>query len=86
MTTCPDCTQARAGQWCGYRASCAECRARALARSPVAAAAIQSQDAAARTALADAIRRAMPDTDAAEARRMVWAWWKHDHPAQHPTP
>ena len=78
--TCPDCTRSRAGLWCGYRASCADCQARALARSPAAAAAIQSQDPTARTALADAIRRAMPDTDPAQARRMVWAWWLHDHP------
>lgn len=31
-------------------------------------------------AVADAARRAMPETEPAEARRMVWAWWQHDHP------
>ena len=83
--TCPDCTQARAGMWHGYRASCAECQARALARSPAAAAAINAQPGTQaaitdRQALADAIRRAMPETEPAEARRMVWGWWRVDHP------
>lgn len=33
---------------------------------------------------ADQVRRearAMPDTEYAAARRMVWAWWQHDYPA-----
>ena len=85
--SCTDCTQARADMWHGYRAGCAECQARALARGPLAAAAINAKPdtqaaIAGRQALADAIRRAMPSTDPAEARRMVWAWWKHDHPKE----
>ena len=91
MTTCPDCTQARAGQWFGYRSGCADCQARALARSPQAAAAIGAKPGTqaaivARDTLAEAIRRAMPETDAAEARGMVWAWWLHDHPERRPKP
>lgn len=83
--TCTDCAQARAGVWFGYRIGCADCQARALARGPLAAAAINAQPGTQaaindRQALADAIRRAMPETDPAEARRMVWAWWRHDHP------
>jgi len=31
--------------------------------------------------LREAILRAMPDTEYTAARRMVWAWWQHDHPA-----
>jgi hypothetical protein len=34
MTTCPDCTQAAARPWNGFRAGCPGCAARAAARSP----------------------------------------------------
>lgn len=40
--TCPDCYQARARLWHGYRAGCEGCKARALARDPVFAAAMQA--------------------------------------------
>ena len=30
----------------------------------------------------NAARRAMPETDPAEARRMVRAWWRVDHPTE----
>lgn len=80
MTACPDCTASRAGQWCGYRSQCPDCIARAVARSLPAFNALHPRGDRDREGLRDAIRRAMPNTDATEARRMVWAWWLHDHP------
>ena len=81
--TCPDCTQARASMWHGYRSGCAECRARAVARGPQAFDAIGQRNS---DVMRDLIRRAMPETDPAEARRMVWAWWQHDHQDRSPRP
>lgn len=80
VAPCEDCTRSRAGLWCGYRSSCADCAARAIARSLPAFNALHQRGNGDRQDLRDAIRRAMPNTDAAEARRMVWAWWQHDHP------
>lgn len=76
--TCPDCTQARAGQWIGYRADCQDCTARAVARSLPAFNALDPRGTGERDELRDLIRQAMPNTVAADARRMVWAWWQHD--------
>jgi len=78
---CEDCTRSRAGLWCGYRANCADCTARAIARSLSAFNALHSRGTGNRHDLRDAIQRAMPDTEYATARRMVWAWWQHDYPA-----
>jgi len=77
---CPDCTRSRAGLWCGYMATCADCMARAVARSLPAFNALHERGSGERGPLRDAIQRAMPTTDYATARRMVWAWWQHDHP------
>lgn len=78
--TCPDCTRSRAGLWCGYFNGCPDCAARAVARSLPAFNALHPRGTGEREPLRDAIRRAMPNTDATEARRMVWAWWQNDHP------
>lgn len=78
--TCPDCTTARAGLWCGYRYSCADCCARAVARSLPAFDALHPRGTGERDPLRAAIQRAMPHTEYTAARRMVWAWWLHDHP------
>lgn len=75
---CEDCTRSRAGLWCGYRSTCADCTARVIARSLPAFNALHQRGNGDRQDLRDAISRAMPNTDAAEARRMVWAWWQHD--------
>lgn len=80
MTNCTDCTRSRAGLWCGYMPTCQECTARAIARSLPAFNAIHPRGTGERDPLRDLIRRAMPKTKAAEARRMVWDWWQHDHP------
>lgn len=79
---CEDCTKSRAGLWCGYSANCDDCTARAIARSLSAFNALHSRGTGNRHDLRDAIQRAMPDTEYATARRMVWAWWQHDYPAQ----
>ena len=78
--TCTDCTRSRAGLWCGYRTSCADCAARAIARSLPAFNALHPRGDGQRDPLRDVIRRAMPETDPSQARRMVWSWWQHDHP------
>ncbi len=88
-TTCSDCDRSRAGLWCGYRYECADCCARAVARSLPAFEALHPRGKRDPDPLRDAIQRAMPTTDYAAARRMVWAWWQHDHPPEqkaHATP
>ncbi len=80
MTDCPDCTRSRAGLWCGYNYACPDCCARAVARSLPAFEALHQRGTGERDPLRAAIQRAMPTTDYATARRMVWAWWQHDHP------
>lgn len=77
---CEDCTRSRAGLWCGYGASCQDCTARAIARSLPAFNALHTRGSGSRDDLRDAIQRAMPTTEYTAARRMVWAWWQHDHP------
>lgn len=77
---CEDCAHSRAGRWCGYRAACADCAARALSRSLPAFDALHPRGTGAREPLREAIQRAMPHTEYTAARRMVWAWWQHDHP------
>jgi hypothetical protein len=77
---CDDCTRARAGLWCGYSANCDDCTARAIARSLSAFNALHNRGTGNRHDLRDAILRAMSNTEYAAARRMVWAWWQHDHP------
>lgn len=78
---CEDCTRSRAGLWCGYRANCADCTARAIARSLSAFNALHNRGSGDRDDLRTAILRAMPNTEYATARRMVLAWWQHDYPA-----
>jgi|GEM_PF-1561612 len=77
--TCDHCTRARAGIWCGYLSTCTECVARALARSLHAFNALHDRGTGDRDELRQAIQRALPGIDYATARRMVWAWWQHDH-------
>ncbi|MEY5097745.1 MAG: hypothetical protein RJA36_464, partial [Pseudomonadota bacterium] len=77
---CEDRTRSRAGLWCGYSAKCQDCTARAIARSLPAFNALHNRGAGNRHGLREAILRAMPNTEYAAARRMVWAWWQHDHP------
>ena len=78
--TCPDCDRSRAGMWCGYSASCTDCKARAIARSLDAFNALDPRGSRARDPLRELIQRAIPDADYATARRKVWEWWLHDHP------
>ena len=78
---CEDCTRSRAGLWCGYRTNCDDCTARAIARSLSAFNALHERGNGDRQELREAILRAMPNTEYATARRMVWAWWQHDYPA-----
>jgi hypothetical protein len=54
--------------------------ARAVARSLPAFNALHERGTGDRDELRRVIARAMSDTSATEARRMVWAWWQHDHP------
>lgn len=77
---CEDCTRSRAGLWCGYSANCDDCTARAIARSLSAFNALHNRGPGNRHDLREAILRAMPNTEYTAARRMVWAWWQHDHP------
>jgi len=79
--SCDFCAAARVGLFHGYRASCADCTARALARSLPAFNALHNRGTGNRHDLREAILRAMPNTEYATARRMVWAWWQHDYPA-----
>lgn len=79
--SCDDCTRTRAGLWCGYASSCLDCTARAIARSLPAFNALHNRGTGNRHDLREAILRAMPNTEYTAARRMVWAWWQHDHPA-----
>ena len=78
---CEYCTRSRAGLWCGYSANCDDCTARAIARSLSAFNALHNRGPGNRHDLREAILRAMPNTEYATARRMVWAWWQHDYPA-----
>lgn len=78
--SCDDCTRSRAGLWCGYRSTCQDCAARAIARSLPAFNALHPRGKRDPELLRDAIQRAMPGADCAIARRMVWAWWRRDHP------
>lgn len=78
---CEDCTRSRAGLWCGYQANCADCTARAIARSLTAFNALHNRGTGNRGELSEAIKRAMPNTEYTAARRKVWAWWQQDHPA-----
>ncbi len=78
--SCDNCSRAKSGIWCGYSARCTGCTARALARSMPAFQALHPNGSGDRDDLRDAIQRAMPGTDYATARRMVWDWWLHDHP------
>lgn len=93
--SCDDCTRSRAGLWCGYRSTCIDCTARAIARSLPAFNALHNRGTGNRDDLREAIQRAMPDTEYTAARRMVWAWWQHDQathvararlPTQEPSP
>lgn len=78
MTPCPDCTDARAKRWHGvYRMGCAGCQARAVARSMAAADAVRDRTT---EGLREVLAKAMPKTPADEALRMVWDWWRVDHP------
>lgn len=79
--TCDDCERTRAGLWCGYSSACMDCTARAIARSLPAFNALHNRGSGNRDDLREAILRAMPNTEYATARRMVWAWWQHDHQA-----
>lgn len=78
--TCDNCERTRQGLWLGYSAGCPDCAARAIARSLPAFNALHSRGNGQRDDLRDAIKRAMPNTEPTAARRMVWAWWQHDHP------
>jgi hypothetical protein len=78
---CIDCASSRAGLWCGYSAGCTDCTARALARCLPAFNALHRRGTGERDPLREAIQRAMPHAEYTAARRMVWAWWQHDHPA-----
>ena len=79
--TCEFCAAAKVSLHHGYRASCADCTARAIARSLPAFSALHNRGSGDRDDLRTAILRAMPNTEYTAARRMVWAWWQHDHPA-----
>lgn len=76
--TCEHCTRARAGIWCGYLSTCSECIARTLARSLHAFNALHDRGTGDRDELRQAILRALPGIDYAEACRMVRGWWKAD--------
>lgn len=78
--SCDFCAAARVGLFHGYRASCPDCTARAIARSLPAFNALHNRGTGDRDDLREAIQRAMPNTEYTAARRMVWAWWQHDHP------
>ena len=84
-TECDHCTRSRAGLWCGYASSCIDCTARAIARSLPAFDAMHPRGTGERDGLREAIQQAMPDTEYTAARRMVWAWWQHDHQKQEAT-
>ena len=80
-TACDNCAKARAGLWCGYAASCPDCVARAIARSLPAFNALHPRGSDDAEQLRATILRALHETEYSTARRMVWAWWQHDHPA-----
>ena len=81
---CDDCTQARAGIWCGYRFGCLGCTARAIARSGDAYLAWGMKDETQRDPrpLREKVRQLLPTR---EARAEVLTWWRLDHPNESTT-
>lgn len=61
-----------------YDDACDGCVARSIARSLVMFKAVRHAEAG---ELRDAISRLLPKLDVHAARRIVWDWWRHDHPA-----
>lgn len=60
-----------------YDEACDGCVARSIARSLVMFEAIQHGRSG---ELRDAVARLLPKLEMHLARRMVWDWWRHDHP------
>lgn len=80
MTDCPECAKARASKaWPIYRSACAQCTARAIAQSPTAWHALHPNGNGKAQPLRLLIAELMPTTPTADARRMVWEWWQHEH-------
>jgi hypothetical protein len=80
--TCRDCTAARTRTWGQYNLTCPSCLARNAARSQAAYDALHPLGTGDRLALRDLIARKMPQVPTADARRMVYEWWQHDHPTE----
>lgn len=70
-------TLGRGGLWHGYRDTCDECTARAIARSLAAFTAIRRREP---SELRELIARLLPRHPYEQAREMVWRWWRLDHP------
>ena len=83
MTTdCTDCAEARLRTWCGYRIGCNGCSARAVARSLAAFNALDTMGDGDAEPLRALIVQLLPEMPYADARRLVWDWWRSDHPQQ----
>lgn len=79
--SCEDCAKAAEQTWWGaYRARCAGCSARAVARSLDAFNALHPDGSGDVDRLAELIGRAIPNTPPLLAMQMVLEWWQRDHP------
>jgi len=83
MSACNDCLQAELsdinGHWGGYRSDCNGCMARLVARSQHAFHAMHENGNGDKGPLRDLIKRVLTGIPEAEAKAIVWHWWKIDH-------
>ena len=77
--TCEHCERARKGMSALYDTKCRSCRARMVARTQDAWNALHPRGNRDTDALIATMRRSLHDVPEAEAKRMVWDWWKVDH-------
>ena len=79
MTVCANCANAIAMPlWAGFNAACLECIARHVARSPQAFDALSPRGNKRGQPLLDLIATELPQKPMAEAKAMVWRWWKRE--------
>jgi len=67
------------GYWCVYRADCAGCKARSIARGMQAFNALDARGSGDKAPLRELTKLVLCDLPETEARALVWRWWQIDH-------
>lgn len=83
MTGCEDCAKSERSDvhwhWVGYRSNCSGCMARSIARSLHAFHALHPLGNGDKEPLRELTRRILATLPEADAKALVWRWWRIDH-------